>query len=113
MANRTAASATAYIQEEISRARLAVDELKNSIVRAIELVNASAKKDHLYGVAGDIIFSAPQSLLKLERSLNAAALAIAKLDYEELRQTIRPDKVDELERILDDVRIKMPRRTGA
>lgn len=112
MANRTAAAPTAFIQEELSRSRLAVDELKNCIVAAMNLVNASSKRDHLYGVAGDIISIAPRALLKLERSVNSAALAVSKLDYEELRQTIRPDKVDELERILDDVRLKLPRRVG-
>lgn len=112
MAAKTATSATAYIQDELSTARLAVDELKNGIVKAINLVNASTKRDHIYGVAGDIITSIPQSLVKLEKALNTAALCVSKQDYEELRQTIRPDKVDELERILDDVRLKLPRRTG-
>jgi len=107
---KTAASATAYIQEEISSARLAVDELKNYIVTAIDLVNASTKRDHLYGVAGDIISGAPRALYKLEKSINSAALALDKIDYEELRQTIHPDKVDELERILDDIRLRLPRR---
>jgi hypothetical protein len=39
-------------------------------------------------------------------------MAINKIDYEELRQVIRPDKVDELEAILDEVRLNVPRRTG-
>jgi hypothetical protein len=34
------------------------------------------------------------------------------MDYEELRQILRPEKVDELERVLDDIRINIPRRTG-
>jgi hypothetical protein len=112
MALRTAASATAYIQEEISSARLAVDELKNCIVRAVELVNSSKQKDHLYGVAGDILFIAPRALYKLENNINAAALACDKWDYEQLRQVIRPEKVEELERVLDGVRLNIPRRVG-
>lgn len=112
MISRTATSATAYVQEELSSARLSLDELKNNIAKAIALINSSAQKDNLYGVAGDIIFSTPRILLELERSLNAAAFGISKLDYEELRQVIRPDKVDELERILDDIRLKLPRRRG-
>lgn len=109
---RTATSPTAYLQEELSRARLCVDSLKNYVVKAIELVNASSKRDHLHGVAGDIIQMIPRVVAELEASLNAAAFATSKLDYESLRQVIRPDKVDELERILDDVRLKLPRRTG-
>lgn len=105
-------ASTAFIQEEISSARLAVDELKNCVVRAIALVNSSKKKDHLYGVAGDIILTAPRVLFKLEQSLSAAALACDKIDYENLRQVIHPDKVAELERVLEDIRLRIPRRVG-
>jgi hypothetical protein len=101
-----------YVQEELSDARLRADELKGYIVRALNLVNGSSKRDHLYAVAGDIIHGVPQTMLKLERALEAAAMAVNKIDYEELRQTLRPEKVDELERVLDEVRIRMPRRTG-
>ncbi len=111
MSNRTA-GATVYLQEELSDARLRCDELKSYVVHALELVNASAKRDHLYAVAGDIIYAVPQTLLKLERALEASAMAVNKIDYEELRQTLRPEKVDELERVLEEVRIRMPRRTA-
>lgn len=106
------AGATIYIQEELSDARLRCDELKNYVVRAIDLVHGSAKRDHLYAVAGDIITAVPETLLKLERALGACAMAVNKVDYEEQRQLLRPEKVDELERVLDDVRMKIPRRTG-
>jgi len=105
-------SATIYIQEELSDARLRCNELKNYIVKVFDLVNASEKKDHFYAVAGDLIESIPSTLLKLEKSLDATALAVNKIDYEELRMTLRPEKVDELERVLEDVRLRIPRRTG-
>lgn len=111
MRTRTA-GATVYLQEELSDARLRCDELKGYIVRAFDLVNSSSKKDHLYAVAGDIIYAVPQTLLKLERALEASAMAVNKIDYEELRQILRPEKVDELERVLDEVRLRMPKRTG-
>lgn len=109
---RTAGGATVYIQEELSNARRQCEALKRTIVKAMDLVNASEKADHFYEVAGDIMYAAPQALMELERSLNATALAVNKLDYEELRQVLRPDKIDELERVLEDVRIKIPRRVG-
>jgi len=101
-----------YIQEELSDARLRCDELKNYVAKAVSLVNASEKRDHFYAVAGDIIESIPDCLLKLEKALGATALAVNKWDYEELRLTLRPEKVDELERVLEDVRIRMPKRLG-
>ena len=106
------AGATIYIQEELSDARLRCDELKNYLVKALDLINASEKKDHFYAVAGDIIEAVPECLLKLEKALGASAMAVNKMDYEELRLTLRPQKVDELERVLEDIRMRIPRRTG-
>jgi len=106
------ASVTIYIQEELSDARLRVDELKHYIVRAMDLINKSEQKDHFYGVAGEIIFAVPECLLKIERALGAASMAVNKVDYEEQYQILRPEKVDELERVLDEVRLHMPRRRG-
>lgn len=112
MASTREAGATVYIQEELSDARLRCDELKNYIVRVLDLVNKSTKRDHLYAVAGDVIAAVPETVLKLERALGACSMAVNKLDYEEQRQILRPDKVDELERVLDEVRMRIPRRTG-
>ena len=109
---RTASGATVYVQEELSNARRQCEALKHVLVKALDLINSSGKVDHFYAVAGDLIYSGPQALMELERSLNATALAVNKIDYEELRQVLRPDKVDELEAVLEDVRIRIPRRTG-
>jgi hypothetical protein len=113
MASHRTAGAVIYVQEELSDARLRADELKSYIVRALDLVHASPQRDHFYAVAGDIIHAVPECMLKLERALQAAAMAVNKFDYEELRQVLRPEKVDELERVLEDVRIRIPRRTGS
>lgn len=112
MAHSKQASAMVYIQEELSDARLRCDELKHLVVQAMDLINGSSKKDHFYAVAGDVIHAAPQALLKLERALGALSMAVNKMDYEEQRQLLRPEKVDELERVLDEVRVRVPRRTG-
>ncbi len=105
-------SATIYVQEELSDARLRCEELKSYIVKAIGLIQKSEKRDHFFAVAGDIITGAPETLLKLEKALQATALAVNKIDYEEIRQILRPDKVDALEKVLDEVRINIPKRTG-
>lgn len=112
MARRTA-GVSIYIQEELSDARLRCDELKNYVVKALDLVHASNRRDHLYAVAGDIISAVPETLLKLERALEATAMAVNKVDTEEIKQILRPEKVDELERVLDDIRVRVPRRVGS
>ena len=106
------ASPIIYIQEELSDARLRCDELKNYLVRTLDLVNSSPQKDHFYAVVGDIIFAAPEALLKLEKALGAVSMAVNKIDFEEQKSLLRPEKVDELERILNDVRINIPKRIG-
>jgi len=110
MSTHRNANAMVYVQEELSDARLRCDELKHLMVRTLEMISASDKSDHFYAVAGDIIYAAPQVLTKLEKALDAAAMAVNKIDYEEIRLTIRPEKVDELERVLDEVRMRIPRR---
>jgi len=109
---RQASSAMIYVQEELSDARLRCDELKNMMTRVLTVIDKSSARDKVYAVAGDIVHAAPDCLLKLEKALDAAAMAVNKMDYEDLRQTLRPEKVDELERVLDEVRLRLPRRTG-
>jgi hypothetical protein len=110
--NHKTASATLYIQEELSDARLRCDELKHQIMKAFEFINASDKRDHFYSVAGDLILSIPETLMKLDKALDASALAVNRIDTEELKLSLRPQKVEELERVLEDIRLKMPRRLG-
>lgn len=112
MGNPRQASATIYVQEELSDARLRCDQLKHYMVAALDLIHASNQVDHFYAVAGDMIHAVPETLLKLERALDAAAMAVDKIDYEEIKQILRPEKVDELERVLEEVRVRIPRRTG-
>ncbi len=112
MARHRTAGATIYIQEELSDARLRADELKRYLVRAHELIQASPFRDQIYAIAGDVLHGAPECMLKLERALQAASMAVNKLDYDELRQILRPEKVDELERVLEEVRLRVPTRTG-
>lgn len=109
---RRQASATIYVQEELSDARLRCDQLKNMVAKALNLINDSDESEYLYAAAGDLIYGIPDALLRMEKALDAAALAVDKIDYEEIRQTLRPEKVDELERVLDEVRLRIPRRTG-
>ncbi len=112
MGHQKVSSAIIYIQEEVSDARMRCDELKAMINKALGFIQASGQRDHFYEVAGDIIESAPVTVMKLERALGAASMGISKIDYEEQRQIIRPEKVEELERVLENIRIRTPRRIG-
>lgn len=112
MSYQKTAASFIYIQEEISDARLRCEELKRYVAKALELVNGSEKKDHFYAVAGDLISGMPTTLLKLERALEAAAIVVNKFDTEDLRGSLRPSKIDELDLVLNDIRLRIPKRTG-
>jgi hypothetical protein len=107
-----AGSATVYLVEELGDARLLCEQLKRYVDRAVQLIEKSEKKDHFFEVAGDVIHGIPETTDKLHQALQAVALATNRLDYEEVKQELRPEKVEELEKVLDEVRIRPVRRRG-
>jgi hypothetical protein len=100
------AGATLYLIEELGDARLRCDQLMRYIDEAVKLIEKSSKKDHFMEVAGHLITGMPETAFKLQKSLQAVALAADRIDYEELKQELRPEKVEELERVLKEVRIR-------
>jgi hypothetical protein len=102
-----------YLMEELTDARLRCEQLKHYVAEASKLVSASPHKDHFWEVAGHLMHGIPETLFKLDKALSATALAAGKLDYEGLKQNLRPEKADELERVLEDARIHyVKRRSG-
>lgn len=95
-----------YLMEELTDARLRCDQLKRLVERAMRLVSESAQKEHIYEVAGDLLHGVPDALFRLDKALDATALAASRIDYEELKQQIRPEKVQELEDVLKNVRVR-------
>lgn len=101
---------TVYLMEELSDARMRCDQLKRYVAEAVKLINNSDKRDHFFEVAGNLLHGIPETLFKLDKALDATAMAASRLDYEELKQQLRPEKAEELERILNDVRIRQVSR---
>lgn len=112
MGSSRTAGPTLYIQEELSDARLRLDELKGYVIKAYDMLDSLEQKDQIYAAAGEIIYAIPDCLFKIEKALGAVSMAMNKVDYEEQRQILRPEKVDELERVLDELRLNMPRRNS-
>lgn len=104
---------TVYLMEELGDARLNCLKLKKLIADASKLVENSTHRDHFFEVAGHLIVGIPQTIFKLEKALEATALAASRLDYEEIKQALLPEKAEELEEALKDVRIRyVQRRAG-
>jgi len=100
------AGITVYLMEELTDARLRCEQLKKFVAQAVRLVAQSSHRDHFYEVAGDVIYGLPDSLFKLDKALAATALAASRLDYEELKSQLKPEKVTELEDVLRNVRLR-------
>lgn len=100
------AGALIYVVEELSDARLRCEQLKKFVSQAVRLIASSPSRDHLYEVGGDIIYGIPDALFKLDKALAATALAISRLDYEELKTQLKPEKVEELEDVLRNTRLR-------
>lgn len=95
-----------YLLEELTDARLRCDQLKRYIAEAVKMVNESEKRDHFFEVAGNLLYGIPEALFKLDKALDATALAASRLDYEELKQQLKPEKAEELEAVLNEARIR-------
>lgn len=107
------AGTTTHLVEELGDARLRCEQLVAYVTEALRLIELSSQKDHVFEVAGHLIHGVPVTLEKLQKSLQAVALAANRIDYEELRNVLRPEKVDEIEKSLDGVRIRqIQRRSG-
>jgi len=103
-----------FLQEELGDARLRCAQLKKYIHDATQLVEKSDHRDHLFEVAGNLIYGVPDTLMKLDKALDATALAAARLDYEEIKNGLRPEKADELEMALEETRLRyLNRRSGS
>lgn len=109
---KMASGVTVYLMEELGDARLNCAQLTHYIDLARQIVEKSPQRDHIFESAGHLLQAIPEHLFKLEKSLQAVALAADRLDYEEIKQDLKPEKVEELERVLKDVRIRnVPHRS--
>jgi hypothetical protein len=109
-ADKTASGISVFLLEELGDARLRCAQLKKYLDEATTLVEKSEHRDHLFEIAAHLIHGIPATLVRMEQALNAAAMAAAKFDYEEIKDQLRPEKSDELERALEDVRVRRVRR---
>jgi len=99
-----------YVMEELGDARMRCDQLLRYIDKATKLIEKSSHKDHFFEVAGDVIRGIPETAFKMHKALQAVALAANRIDYEEIKQDLRPEKAEELERVLEDVRVRQVQR---
>jgi hypothetical protein len=103
-----------YLVEELGDARLRAAQLKKYVKDALDLIEKSEHKDHFFEVAGNLLYGIPDVLMRLDKALDATALAAARLDYEEIKNGLRPEKADELESALNETRLRyLNRRSTA
>ena len=95
-----------YLMEELGDARLRCAQLKRYIKEATDLIEKSDHRDHFFEVAGHLIQGVPDLLMRLDHALDASAMAASRLDYDEIKNGLKPEKAEELENVLQDVRLR-------
>lgn len=109
-ATKTASGISVFLLEELGDARVRHAQLKKYLDEATSLIEKSEHRDHFFEVAGHLIHGIPDVLFKLGKALEAASLAANKLDAEEIENNLKPEKIEELEKALEEVRIRQLRR---
>ena len=104
-------SITVFLVEELGDARVRCAQLKAYVDQATDLIEKSDKRDHFFEVAGHLMHGIPEVLLKMEKALEAASMAASRIDYEEIKERLMPEKVEELEKALQDTRIRRLHRS--
>ena len=102
-----------YLQEELGDARLRCNQLKDYINEAVELIEKSEQRDHFFEVAGHLLHGIPDTMMRMEKALSAAAMAVAKWDYESVKEDLRPEKAEQLEDALKDLRVRRVQRRSS
>jgi len=100
---------TIFLLEELGDARLRCAQLKKYVDEAVKLIEKSGERDHFFEMAAHLIHGIPDTLLRMDKALTAAAMAASKMDYEDNKDDLRPEKVEELERALEEVRVRRVR----
>ena len=95
-----------YLIDELGDARLRCAQLKKYIKEATDLIEKSEHRDHFFEVAGHLIQGVPDTMMRLDNALDAAAMAASRLDYDEIKNNLKPEKAEELENVLQDVRMR-------
>ena len=111
--SKEASGVLIYLVEELGDARLRATQLKKYVKDALDLIEKSEHKDHFFEVAGNLIYGIPDVMMRLDKALDATALAAARLDYEEIKNGLRPEKADELESALAETRLRYLNRRSA
>lgn len=69
----------ALLTEGVTRSRLESHRLRHMVNRALQIVENSPAKEHIYQRAGDIIEGIPERLDQIDIALDRTSLALAKM----------------------------------
>jgi hypothetical protein len=107
---KKASGSVLFLNEEMSDARVRCAQLKAHVKEALELIEKSGHKDEFFEMAGHLVHGIPDTLFKLEKALEAASMSGALMDYEELKESVRPEKAEQLDALAEDVRTRQLKR---
>lgn len=107
---KVATGISVFLLEELGDARVRHAQLTKYIDEATSLIEKSEHRDHFFEVAGHLMKGIPEVLFKMGKALEAAALGVNRLDSDQIEKELKPEKVEELDKALEEVRIRQLRR---
>ncbi len=78
----------ALISGGVNEARVETHRLRQLVQKALDLVESSSEKEHLYQVAGDVIMAIPSRIQAVERQLDGLGYALSLMGREHLRERL-------------------------
>ena len=87
----------------VSSARVSLHKAQHLVKRALELVEASDQREHLYQVAGDVIQSLPTMLASIGKDLDKTIYAISVLGKDSLKSQISASDREDVDVALESV----------
>lgn len=88
-----------FLLKEVSDSLATTHKVKTLLNRAIEIVNASEEKEHIYQVAGDIIINLPKKLDRLENTLTKILYFLNIYMRKDLRTFLSVEDKSEIDEI--------------
>lgn len=88
----------ALITGGVNAARVEAHRLHQMVEKALQLIEKSPQKEHLYQVAGDLIVGLPKYLTELENQLDETSYALSVMGRDHLKDRLslsRRNKVDQ------------------
>ena len=90
----------AVFREASSKSKKAMSELEDIVDKAIELIEESEEKDHIYSKAGDMISRTPDLLDEINKGLDIISYTSSRIDQKKLKNKVPADTKQYIDKVI-------------